>query len=569
MSTLGEPIGRIGVIGPGIVGVPMAALLARAAQAGHYGPGAHVVVVQRNSSTSGWKVKAINEGKSPIGGIEPGLEDIIAACVETRHLSASHDFAALTEADVVLVCVQTDKAGLDPDYGPMYGALDALGQALAAREGRTRPTLISIESTLAPSSMQSVIQERLARHGVIEGRDVLLGNSPNRVMPGRLVERVAHADKLAGGLDPRTPELIAGLYAPIVTQGTVYVTNSLTAEVVKTLENTYRDVRIAYAAEVARYCDLHDVDFFALREAINTRLADSDAASYDPAAVPSGALLVPGVGVGGHCLPKDGILLRWRHNQRDPDSIERSLIHAARRINDASPAWAITLAERAFGPIDRKTVALLGLAYRADSDDTRNGPTFPLADLLLARGCVVRVHDPYVRFTDANLNKSAVAGFFGHDLDAALDGADLAFLCQPHKPYRDAGPRLFAGRPALHGVIDAGNAWPRGAFADGPVGYTGIGRGTRAPTAELVEAALGGFRAVLVGFANELAEVVADLNARYAESDFQKIDLEEVRRLAATCATGCNVEAPGPVEAPPHVHAFDSELVRVARLTTG
>jgi UDP-N-acetyl-D-mannosaminuronic acid dehydrogenase len=558
-------IGRIGVIGPGIVGVPMAALLARAAKAGHYGPDAHVMVVQRDSPTSGWKVGAINRGESPIGGIEPGLEDIIGDCVGTGHLKASHDYGDLTAADVVLVCVQTDKMGLQPDYRPMYGALDALGEALAARKDRAEPTLISIESTLAPSSMQSVIREKLAEHGVIEGRDVLLGNSPNRVMPGRLVERVAHADKLAGGLDPRTPKRIAALYEPIVTQGTVYTTNSLTAEVVKTLENTYRDVRIAYAAELVRYCDDHDVDFFALREAMNAKLADADDASYDAAAVPSGALLVPGVGVGGHCLPKDGILLRWRMNQKEPGSIDRSLIHAARRINDASPAWAAGLAERAFGELDGKKVALLGLAYRADSDDTRNGPTFQLADHLLAKGCEVTVHDPYVRKTDANLNASPVAQRFTHDLDEALAGAAVVIMCQPHKPYRDGGPALFAGRAGLLGVCDAANVWKAGAFAEGPVGYTGVGRGTQAPSDDLVAAALSGFRAVEVGFANELAAVVEDLNARYAGSDFQRIDLDEVRRLAATCATGCDVVAPGEVPAmEPGIEGLDPELVRLA-----
>ncbi len=99
----------------------------------------------------------------------------------------------------------------------------------------------------------------------------------------------------------------------------VYRTNSLTAEIVKTLENAYRNVRIAYAAEVARYCDAHDVDFFALRDKVNAAMSRGDDASADPRAVPSGALLVPTVGVGGHCLPKDGILLWWRAIEANED----------------------------------------------------------------------------------------------------------------------------------------------------------------------------------------------------------------------------------------------------------
>lgn len=556
--------GRIGVIGPGIVGAPMAALLAQAALDGHYGDAAHVMVVQRDSPTSGWKVAAINRGESPIGGIEPDLEDIIARTARAGKLAAAHDYEALTEADVVLVCVQTDKAGLDPDYGPMYGALDGLTDALAKRKGRVEPTLIIIESTLAPSSMTTVIRERFAAKGLIEGRDVLLGNSPNRVMPGRLIERVAAADKLAGGLDPRTPQRIAALYSRIVTQGTVYQTNSLTAEVVKTLENTYRDVRIAYSHEVVRFCDAHDVDFFALREAVNERLARGDAASYDATVVPSGAMLVPGVGVGGHCLPKDGILLRWRYNQAHPESPAQSLIHASRDINDEAPGWTAQLAEKAFGSLEGQPVALLGVAYRADSDDTRNSPTLQLAALLRDRGCKVRLHDPFVRFRDDNLRKSGFAEAFTQDAAEALAEARVAFVCQAHKPYRDAGPALFSMRPSLAGVVDAANAWRREDFEKVGVAYVGVGRGRRHPDITLVKAVSAGFAAMARGFANELRTVVDDLNARYPDGDFNRVSLDEVRRLAATCVTGCDVVAPGPVEAVELPAGLQSRLVNLA-----
>ena len=100
-------------------------------------------------------------------------------------------------------------------------------------------------------------------------------------MPGRLVERVRSSDKIIGGLHPVTPQLIERLYSRVVTQGTLYKTNSMTAEVVKTLENAYRDVRIAFAAEVVRWCDAHDMDFFALRDAVNLRVRQSDLASAD------------------------------------------------------------------------------------------------------------------------------------------------------------------------------------------------------------------------------------------------------------------------------------------------
>ncbi|HEY2896636.1 MAG TPA: hypothetical protein VGJ12_05825, partial [Gemmatimonadaceae bacterium] len=269
---------KIAVVGPGIVGMPMAALLAHARiREGGTEP-ATVLVVQRNSPTSGWKVDAINSGKSPIGGVEPALDSIVAESVEEKLLSASYSYDDLADADMILICTQTDKNGFAPEYGPLFEALNGIAAALQKKPAGNVPVVV-FESTLAPSSMLTVVRPLFAKYGLEDGKDILLGNSPNRVMPGRLVERVARADKLAGGLHPGTPELIARIYARIVTGGIVYRTNSLTAEIVKTLENAYRDVRIAYAAEVARFCDDHDVDFFALRDKVNAKIARGDDAS--------------------------------------------------------------------------------------------------------------------------------------------------------------------------------------------------------------------------------------------------------------------------------------------------
>ena len=124
----------------------------------------------------------------------------------------------MADADVILVCVQTDKTGFAPDYGPLMESLDGVATALLDRPSGNIP-LIVFESTLAPSSMATVIREHFARHGLEEGRDLLLGNSPNRVMPGRLVERVATSDKIVAGLQPLTPRLIQLLYSRIVTGG--------------------------------------------------------------------------------------------------------------------------------------------------------------------------------------------------------------------------------------------------------------------------------------------------------------------------------------------------------------
>lgn len=200
---------KIAVVGPGIVGMPMAAMLAHARILEGSQEPAKVVVVQRNSPTSGWKVDAINEGRSPIGGIEPDLDRVVKESVAAGLLSASHGYEALADADMILISVQTDKKGAEPDYGPMFEALTGIAQALQKRPKGNVP-LIVFESTLAPSSMATVIKDHFARHGLVEGKDILLGNSPNRVMPGRLVERVAASDKIIAGLHPETPDSSIG-----------------------------------------------------------------------------------------------------------------------------------------------------------------------------------------------------------------------------------------------------------------------------------------------------------------------------------------------------------------------
>jgi UDP-N-acetyl-D-mannosaminuronic acid dehydrogenase len=560
-EALGWRVDKIAVIGPGIVGMPMAALLAHARiREGGDAP-ARVVVVQRRSPTSGWKIDAINAGRSPIGGIEPRLDEIVADAVGAGLLRATDDYAQLADADVILVCVQTDKSGLAPDYGPLFDALHHVALALTRRPAGQLPVIV-FESTLAPSTMSTLVRELFARHGLEEGRDILLGNSPNRVMPGRLVERVAQSDKLVAGLHPATPGLIARLYARVVTGGTLHRTNSLTAEIVKTLENAYRDVRIAFASEIVRYCDEHDIDFYRIRDAVNARLAQTDAASGDPNAVPSGGLLVPMVGVGGHCLPKDGILLWWRRIESGADT-GASLILDSRAINDASPAATIALAERAFGGLAGRRIALLGAAYRFNSEDTRNSPTLSLARLLVDGGSRVTIHDPYVKPDDQYLRKFALTEYFTNDLTAAVRDAELAFFCTGHRVYLEERAAIVRAAPALRGVVDGCHLFHRPDF-DGSIGYTGIGRGSGAPEPAFIDFVHDAFHAMERGLANELAGVVDFLNHGYAHDAFNRVDVDEVRRLAATCVTGCAVVAPGPVAAPAPYRGFLPRLVQRA-----
>ncbi len=559
----GWTVRKIAVVGPGIVGMPMAAMLAHARICEGTDTPATVTVIQRASPTSGWKVDAINAGRSPIGGVEPDLDRVVRESVSAGLLSATSDYGAARDADVVLFCTQTDKRGLAPDYGPLFEAVEGIAAALRDRPEGNVP-LIVFESTLAPSSMATLVRDLFASRGLEEGRDVLLGNSPNRVMPGRLVERVAQSDKLVAGLHPDTPDLIARLYAKIVTGGVLHRANSMTAEVVKTLENAYRDVRIAFAAEVARWCDARDVDFFALRAAVNERIEQGDAANADPNAVPSGAVLVPTVGVGGHCLPKDGILLWWRAIEAGEDTA-KSLILEARRINDASPAETLKLTGRRFGAVKGRRVTLLGAAYRFNSEDTRNSPTLTLARLLREAGATVTIHDPHVYPTDQNLTRAGLADAFTRDLAASVADADLVVVCTAHREYLDGRAHILSAAKRAVGFVDACNAWRRADIEREGVGYAGIGRGSQTPSEALVRDVVSSFRAVERGVANEVEGLCRFLNARYASDAFNAVDFAEVQRIARTCVTGCAIVDAGAVGEVSAESGFRARLVDVAR----
>lgn len=556
-------INKIAVIGPGIVGMPMAAMLANAKIKIGTSRAAKVIVIQRNSINSGWKVNAINSGKSVIGGIEPELNQITEEAVREGILSASWDFSDVSDADVILVSVQTDKKEniFEPDYGPMYGALDKLAEALQKKPAKKIP-LVIFESTLAPTTMDTLFRDHFKKYGLKEGKDILLGNSPNRVMPGRLVERIRNSDKLAGGLHPETPKLIAALYKNIVTEGEVFQTNSITAEIVKTLENAYRDVRIAFSTEIVRYCDERNIDFYHVREKVNEMLSQPDNATNDPNAVPSGGLLIPMLGVGGHCLPKDGILLWWRNTQKGNDT-STSLILESRVINDQSPSHSFLAAEKKFPELRNKKIALLGVAYRFNSEDTRNSPTLVLANYLRKNGVEYIMHDPFVKEDDQNLTKFDQQDNFTSNLNKAIAFADFVFICTAHKVYFDNFEKITSAKN-IHGIFDACNIYKKDKLETRA--YAGIGRGTKAPDEEFIKFVYESFRAVENGLARELQNLINFYNENYAYDEFNQVRFEDVQRLAKTCSTGCEIADPEKVTVIPSYKGFVSNLVKKAAL---
>jgi len=319
-----------------------------------------------------------------------------------------------------------------------------------------------------------------------------------------------------------------------------------------------RDVRIAYAAEVARYCDAQDIDFFALRERVNARIAPSSGG-----APPLGELFVPTVGVGGRGLPKDGVLLWWRALEAG-ENPAHSLVLEARRINDESPAQLVALIERVSGKVRGRSIALLGVAYRPDSSDARSSPTLALARLLLDRGADVSMHDPHVSAADQHLLQAGLAGRFHRDPADALATAEVVVMCVAHREYLDGGERWLPHAQRLRTVVDACNAYRASQIATPAVRYGGLGRGLRKPSGAHVDAVLRGLSAVMQGVANEAAWLVDLLNARYARDSFSSVDFDEVRRLVAAGRRAGELGVPGPVLAAPPFDGFASRLVACA-----
>lgn len=545
---------KIAVIGPGIVGMPMAALLANAEiDMDGNGP-AKVVVIQRNSKNSGWKVDAINQGKSVIGGIEPELDKIVAGAVSRSILFASHNYEELSDADMILVCVQTDKKGFQPDYGPLFEALTCMAKALQKKPKEKMPVIV-FESTLAPSTMDSVIRIYLEQFGLLEGKNILLGNSPNRVMPGRLVERIQNGDKIIAALQPETARIIKRVYSHIVPEEKLHMTNSLTAEIVKTLENAYRDVRIAFSSEIVRYCDSYNMDFYYTRDKVNEMLSSEDEASKDPTSVPRGGMLIPTLGVGGHCLPKDGILLWWRKFEAIADT-NNSLILKARKINNDSPGELVRLGERKFGPFKNKKVAILGTAYRFNSEDTRNSPSLVLAKILGAKGAELLLHDPYVKKEDQNLDSYQLTKKFTNNLEEAIERADFIVFATAHQHYLDNIEMILHKARELKGIMDGCNLLDRTTIESTGVSYTGIGRGVKKPETVFINFVYDAFRVMERGVSNEVLDIIEFLNHNYCSDISYQTTFREVQQLASTCETGCDLADPGAIIFVPKYSGF-------------
>jgi UDP-N-acetyl-D-mannosaminuronic acid dehydrogenase len=409
-SRLETSTARVGVVGLGYVGLPVACLIAAT--------GLDVTGVDTRQE----RVRDIGLGRSPIGGAEPGLADLLAEVAARGTLRATDDHTRLSGADVVVVCVETPvTANHQPDLEALRAACRSLGPVLA--EG----ALVIVESTVAPGTIDRIVCPLLEEtSGRRWGEGFFLGHCPERVMPGRLVTNMRTMSRVLGARTSMERDVMRSLYARYV-DAELDVTDVVTAELVKTAENAYRDVNIAFANQVALICEAAGGDVWKVRDLVNKS--------------PGRNMLLPGAGVGGHCIPKDPWLLAAAAGSRSAP-----LIRAAREVNDSMPAHVAALAfdllaEAGVQP-DGAEVAVLGAAYLEDSDDTRNSPTAALVGELEAASCRVRVHDPYVPGYETRI-------------DSVLAGADVMIVMVAHSVYRGLDLRS-AGAAMRHRLLVEG-----------------------------------------------------------------------------------------------------------------
>jgi UDP-N-acetyl-D-mannosaminuronic acid dehydrogenase len=355
----------VGVVGLGYVGLAVVTALAQA--------GFSVTGVDIKAD----RVARISAGQNPIEGDEPGLAEALAQVVAAGRLRATVDYRVLREADVILISVDTP---VDDDRRPRFEALLAacseLGGVLS--DG----ALVIVESTIAPGTIERVVAPLLeARTGRRLNQGFYLGHCPERVMPGKLLANLHGMSRVCGGSTPETAETMATLYRSIV-QAELDLTDCVTAELVKTAENTYRDVNIAFANELALVCEASGGDFLRVRELVNKS--------------PGRNVLLAGAGVGGHCIPKDPWLLAYGAQEQAP----LRLVPSARQVNDAMPEHVAGLLRQGLGQHHRTLagarVAVMGYAYLEDCDDARNSPSAALVSILQKQGAQVLIHDPYV-----------------------------------------------------------------------------------------------------------------------------------------------------------------------------
>jgi UDP-N-acetyl-D-glucosamine dehydrogenase len=382
---------RIGIIGIGYVGLPLAVAFAE--------EGIEVVCVDSDPE----RVAALAAGHSYVEDIPDEMLAPLAGL-----LKASSDTAELAACEAIIICVPTPLTNSrEPDLAYLVGAAEDLARQLR------RDQLVVLESTTYPGTTSERLAPILeAGSGLAAGADFSLAFSPERIDPGRTDFSVRTTPKVVGGLTPACSERAAALYG-VICDEVVIVSTPEAAELSKLLENIFRSVNIALVNELAQLCYRLDIDVWEVIDAASTK--------------PFGFMrFEPGPGMGGHCLPVDPFYLAYKARQLDfyPEFIE-----LAGKVNQAQPGFCVERIERALNeagkPINGSRILILGASYKGGVGDVRESPALKIIGRLQDLGGDVSYHDPYV------------PELRGHDLSSVsleegLAGADLAAIVTAH-----------------------------------------------------------------------------------------------------------------------------------------
>ena len=411
---------KICVIGLGYIGLPTASTFAM--------HGLQVVGVDTNPEI----IKILHNGGVHIS--EPGLQQLVEQSLASGHLRVT---TVPETADAFIIAVPT------PFYEHEQGTYNGQSYRLADMRAVTSATesivphlqrgnLVVLESTSPPRTTINLVRSILERSGLKAGEDFHLAYSPERVLPGRIIQELTENARVIGGIDAASASAGKDLYAYFV-KGEIVLTDATTAEMVKLMENTYRDINIAIAIEFSRLAERFGVDIW---EAIN--IANRH---------PRVKILNPGPGVGGHCISVDP----WFLVEAAPDLTK--LISTARRVNDEQPQYILKLVKDTMGSdLNEKCIAALGLAFKPDVDDLRESPAIQVTQLLAGSGAKVTAYEPN------KLDADVPGVVLTHSLEEAIEGVDLILLLVGHRQFKALDPNKILKITPARIVIDTVNA---------------------------------------------------------------------------------------------------------------
>ena len=427
LQKISSKTAKVGIVGLGYVGLPLAVEFARA---GYTTIGFDV---QKQ------KVDSVNAGQNYIGDI---VGDTLKKEVETGKLRATSDFYFIKDVDAVAICVPTPlDAHQQPDISYVKSSTESVAEYVHPG------MLIVLESTTYPGTTEELLKPILEKSGLKCGDDFYMAFSPERVDPGNKQYKTKNTPKVVGGIGKDATEVAASLYRNVLEGGVYEVSSPAVAEMEKLLENTYRNINIGLANEMAIICNRMGINVWEVIEAAKTKPYGFQA-------------FYPGPGLGGHCIPLDPFYLSWKAREYD---YHTRLIETSGEINTAMPEYVV---DRVMKVLNKKKIALngakvlvLGVAYKNDIDDYRESPALNVIDHFIKQGAQTTYYDPFI---PQYKHKGVVHTGEKELTDKMLKDADIVVICTAHTSFdydhiQQTASEIFDTRNAMKDVKDRSN----------------------------------------------------------------------------------------------------------------